>query len=197
MRTYNKLLLFNLLWLMSSIGSCDQDYNSNLEMRNVAASKTNSEIWQVVQTSWIWPNDFCLWRPKRNENPNKGLFAKREYSYIERGGLGELGSLDVHLPHSPLITTSPAATWTHTRRSQGFGFFYLHGADRRSRHSDSLGLGRQAGRHGGRRTHAQATHTRKDIRARTRHAIQKGGKENRHSRGWKCSKEGKNAAHPC
>lgn len=43
---------------------------------------------------------------------------------------------------------------TATNRKEGVAGFYLRGADRRSRHSDSLALGKQAGGLGG-RTHAQ------------------------------------------
>lgn len=77
----------------------------------------------------------------------------------------------------------PAAA-TNTRG--GVAGFYLRGADRRSRHSDSLALGKQAGRMGA-RTHAQGpkhTHTHTA-------PLRRWERKQTHSRGSKCSKEEK------
>lgn len=79
-----------------------------------------------------------------------------------------------------------------SHRRSVVSYFYLRGADRRSRHSDSLALGKQAGRCRGRRTHAQGPrHTNTSRHAHTHTMPWEEGKEKTHSRGWECSKEGK------
>lgn len=52
------------------------------------------------------------------------------------------------------LCQGPSSNSTARNTKRGVAGFYLHGADRRSRHSDSHALGKQAGRFGG-RTHAQ------------------------------------------
>lgn len=84
----------------------------------------------------------------------------------------------------------------HCNRNRGGVVdFYLRGADRRSRHSDSLALGKQAGRCRGGRTHAQGpthTHTHKHTPCH-----KEGGEENRHIAEGENAARRKNAALPC
>ncbi len=109
-----------------------------------------------------------------------------------------------HYPESGVPALPPTTPATDTKEM--WWNFYLRGADRRSRHSDSLALGKQAGRRGGRRTHAQGrthTHARAHTHTHTEAGIHKhtmpkqGGKENRHIAEGENAAGRKNAALPC
>lgn len=108
---------------------------------------------------------------------------RTQYKYKDFDG-GKRGFLISIRVSAEVPAAIPSATATNTKG--GVAGFYLHGADRRSRHSDSLALGKQAGRFGG-RTHAQGP---KHIHTHTM-PLRRWERKQIHSRGSKCSKEEK------